>query len=125
MSIKRTALLAFVATLLSLVMPVWNAVQIMMKIGSDHPAVKLSTIPPTLLIILLSAIMPLFYFGWSVIWGRRAGPNPWQATGLEWTTSSPPPKHNFERSPVVTLGPYSYDPEDHSFVTQDGTHYAA
>lgn len=62
MSIKRTALLAFVATLLSLVMPVWNAVQIMMKIGSDHLAVKLSTIPATLLIILLSAIMPLFYF---------------------------------------------------------------
>ena len=52
------------------------------------------------------------------------GPNPWQATGLEWTTSSPPPKYDFERTPVVTTAPYQYDPEDGSFTTQDGTKYA-
>ena len=33
---------------------------------------------------------------------RIAGPNPWNATGLEWQTTSPPPKHNFEETPIVT-----------------------
>ena len=37
---------------------------------------------------------------------------------------SPPPKHNFERTPIVTTAPYRYDPEDGSFTTQDGTSYA-
>src|SRR5579884_2386116 len=46
-------------------------------------------------------ILPLFYLLWSWKYGRIAGPNPWRATGLEWKTSSPPPKHNFEATPVV------------------------
>ena len=41
-----------------------------------------------------------------------AGPNPWRATGLEWQTESPPPVHNFEETPVVTIGPYAYSPEE-------------
>jgi cytochrome c oxidase subunit 1 len=61
-------------------------------------------------ILAVAYTLPLFYFGWSLIWGRRVGPNPWNATGLEWKTSSPPPKHNFERTPVVTEGPYNYPP---------------
>ena len=52
--------------------------------------------------------------------GERAGPNPWRATGLEWQTSSPPPKDNFEYTPVVTAGPYLYDPEDGGFTAQNG-----
>ncbi|HEX5454860.1 MAG TPA: cbb3-type cytochrome c oxidase subunit I [Stellaceae bacterium] len=76
-------------------------------------------------ILAVAYTLPLFYLGWSLIWGREAGPNPWGATGLEWMTPSPPPKHNFDRTPVVTLGPYSYDPEDGSYIMQDGTHYAA
>jgi cytochrome c oxidase subunit I len=76
-------------------------------------------------ILAVAYILPLLYFGWSLFWGRKAGPNPWRATGLEWTTPSPPPKHNFDRTPVVVIGPYSYDPEDDSFVTQDGTRHAA
>lgn len=40
--------------------------------------------------------------------GQRAGPNPWGAKTLEWTTSSPPPHENFLVQPVVTAGPYEY-----------------
>jgi cytochrome c oxidase subunit I len=40
--------------------------------------------------------------------GARAGNNPWHATGLEWTTTSPPPVENFEEIPVVNTPPYNY-----------------
>ncbi len=53
-------------------------------------------------------VLPLFYLGWSFFFGRRAGPNPWRATGLEWTTPSPAPEHNFHETPVVRSGPYDY-----------------
>lgn len=33
--------------------------------------------------------------------GRVAGPNPWDAGTLEWTTPSPPPPYNFPAIPVV------------------------
>jgi hypothetical protein len=33
--------------------------------------------------------------------GPPAGDNPWQASTLEWATSSPPPCYNFARIPVV------------------------
>lgn len=48
------------------------------------------------------------YLLWAAFWGRRAGKNPWGVLGLEWTTPSPPPKHNFEEPPIVTHGPYDY-----------------
>ncbi|PYJ47909.1 MAG: cytochrome c oxidase subunit I [Verrucomicrobia bacterium] len=57
-------------------------------------------------------LLPLIYFLWSLKFGRVAGPNPWRATGLEWQTPSPPPKHNFEKTPTVTERPYGYSPEE-------------
>jgi cytochrome c oxidase subunit 1 len=60
-------------------------------------------------ILGLGYIIPLIYFAWSIRYGAPAGDNPWQATGLEWTTASPPPTHNFEETPVVTEEPYGYD----------------
>ena len=62
-------------------------------------------------VLALAYALPLFYLGWSLFWGRRAAPNPWKATGLEWQTPSPPPEHNFPATPVVTRGPYCYTPE--------------
>ncbi len=55
-------------------------------------------------------LLPLLYFLWSLRYGKKAPANPWQATGLEWKTSSPPPRDNFEEVPVVTGPPYQYDP---------------
>ena len=41
----------------------------------------------------------------NVLWSRRAGAiagdNPWGASSLEWSTTSPPPEYNFEIIPVV------------------------
>ena len=34
--------------------------------------------------------------------GKAAGPNPWDAPGLEWATTSPPPVYNFPHIPVVS-----------------------
>jgi cytochrome c oxidase subunit 1 len=61
-------------------------------------------------ILGIAYLLPVIYFIWSLWNGKRAGPNPWLATGLEWTTPSPPPKHNFEETPVVTEEPYNYPP---------------
>jgi cytochrome c oxidase subunit 1/cytochrome c oxidase subunit I+III len=36
--------------------------------------------------------------------GRIAGPNPWGASGLEWSVSSPPPSYNFVVIPHVASG---------------------
>jgi len=57
-------------------------------------------------------LLPLLYFIWSLKRGRVAGPNPWRATGLEWQTDSPPPKHNFRKTPIVTTPPYQYSAEE-------------
>jgi cytochrome c oxidase subunit 1 len=53
-------------------------------------------------------LLPFIYLIWSLKHGKRAPDNHWNATGLEWKTSSPPPKHNFHETPVVTEGPYNY-----------------
>ena len=60
--------------------------------------------------LAVAYLVPLLYLLWSLRYGRPAGPNPYQATGLEWTTPSPPPKHNFVITPIVTEEPYQYDP---------------
>ncbi|HWW72843.1 MAG TPA: cytochrome c oxidase subunit I, partial [Duganella sp.] len=51
-------------------------------------------------ILAIGYLLPMFYLAWSLFYGKRAGANPWQATGLEWQTPSPPPKDNFPEPPV-------------------------
>ncbi len=59
-------------------------------------------------VLAIGYLLPLIYLLWSLRFGRKAGPNPWGAVGLEWTTSSPPPKDNFLETPVVTWEAYDY-----------------
>ncbi|HEX4953318.1 MAG TPA: cytochrome c oxidase subunit I [Thermoanaerobaculia bacterium] len=61
-------------------------------------------------------LLPSFYLLWSLKYGKVAGPNPWGAVGLEWTTPSPPPTENFESIPVVEGGPYDYATGEKIFV---------
>jgi cytochrome c oxidase subunit 1 len=62
-------------------------------------------------ILAVGYLLPLIYLLLSLRFGKRAGPNPWRATGLEWQTSSPPRRDNFEETPVVVRPPYQYDLE--------------
>lgn len=61
-------------------------------------------------LLAIGYLMPLGYLAWSLRFGKLAAADPWQATGLEWQTDSPPPVHNFRRQPEVTRGPYAYTP---------------
>jgi cytochrome c oxidase subunit 1 len=58
-----------------------------------------------------AAAQLLFFwnFFWSMKKGERAPMNPWNATTLEWITTSPPPRDNFGGLyPSVHRGPYEY-----------------
>jgi cytochrome c oxidase subunit I len=60
-------------------------------------------------ILAVGFIMPVFYLAWSLMYGEKAGANPWMAAGLEWQTPSPPPTENFTYQPVVTHEPYEFE----------------
>jgi cytochrome c oxidase subunit 1 len=59
-------------------------------------------------ILGVAYLIPVIYLIASLRSKNFAGDNPWGATGLEWTVSSPPPPHNFHHTPVVTEEPYDY-----------------
>jgi len=61
----------------------------------------------------LGYFLPLCYLVWSLRYGQKASSNPWNAAGLEWQTSSPPPPHNFETTPVVDEEAYEYGERDY------------
>jgi cytochrome c oxidase subunit 1 len=60
-------------------------------------------------ILGLGYLIPMVYLLWSLRKPKDAGPNPWRATGLEWTTQSPPLTENFTEVPIVTKEPYDYE----------------
>jgi cytochrome c oxidase subunit 1 len=67
-------------------------------------------------VLAVGFILPAIYFLYSLKYGEVAGNNPWKATGLEWQTTSPPPTHNFEETPIVTTEPYHYGTESEEEV---------
>jgi cytochrome c oxidase subunit 1 len=69
-------------------------------------------------ILAVGYVLPLFYLAWSLRYGVKSSENPWNATGLEWQTASPPPHDNFIKTPIVTEPPYIYSPITHHFKPQ-------
>ena len=51
-------------------------------------------------------------FLWSWKKGAYAGHDPWGGDSLEWTISSPPPTHNFTRTPVLAENPIDREKHD-------------
>jgi cytochrome c oxidase subunit 1 len=72
---------------------------------------------------LLFASQLIFALNFILSWftGAKAGKNPWNDTGLEWTTPSPAPHGNFERTPTVYHQPYEFSsPEvQEDYLMQD------
>ncbi len=59
-------------------------------------------------ILGLGFVMIAIYLTWSLFKGPKAPSNPWKSRSLEWMTSSPPPHHNFDYTPVILNGPYDH-----------------
>ena len=64
------------------------------------------------ILLILSQLVFVINFFWSLLRGHVAEDNPWQANTLEWTTSSPPPHDNFTTTPAVYRWPYDYSVPD-------------
>jgi cytochrome c oxidase subunit I len=78
--------------------PEWQVLNVLSTAGST--------------VLAVGYLLPLFYLLWSLKYGKIADANPWHATGLEWQTTSPPPKYNFDVTPIVTQEAYNYDTLD-------------
>ena len=63
-------------------------------------------------ILAVGYVILFAYLIVSLFAGRKAGPNPWRAKGLEWEIPSPPGPHNFDVTPIVTKEAYAYEEED-------------
>jgi cytochrome c oxidase subunit 1 len=74
--------------------PEWQSLHVMSSIGAA--------------ILGLGYISVFCYLVYSIRRGAKATDNPWDAKGLEWTTTSPPPTDNFNYKPVVTEEAYNY-----------------
>jgi cytochrome c oxidase subunit 1 len=81
------------------------------EVAYQHKLLPLQTFITFMAFITIAAqLIFLFNFFWSLRKGSKASDNPWEATTLEWTTSTPPPHDNFAgRTPVVNRGPYEYN----------------
>ena len=59
-------------------------------------------------LLALGFIIIFVNLGFALARGAIAGNNPWGASGLEWKTTSPPPKENFDETPIVDEDAYTY-----------------
>lgn len=62
----------------------------------------------SMVVMLLFQFVFLYNFFMSMIKGKKAPNNPWNANTLEWTVPSPPPHGNFATMPTVYRGPYEF-----------------
>jgi cytochrome c oxidase subunit 1 len=76
-------------------MPEWQGLNVLSTAGAT--------------ILAVGYLLPMVYMIWSLRYGKVADDNPWQATGLEWKTPSPPTTFNFDETPVVTWEAYEYE----------------
>ena len=60
-------------------------------------------------ILGIGYLLPMLYLPWSLKYGKIAGNNPWQATGLEWQIQSPPLTENFPEIPIMDHEAYDYE----------------
>jgi cytochrome c oxidase subunit I len=49
----------------------------------------------------IATLLFVYNMVWSYFKGPIAGPDPWDAWTLEWSTASPPPNYNFPVTPIV------------------------
>ena len=60
-------------------------------------------------LLVLSQLIFVFNFIYSLLAEKKAERNPWEATTLEWLAESPAPHLNWGGAvPVVDRGPYEY-----------------
>jgi cytochrome c oxidase subunit 1 len=101
------------------------------EVAYQAKLIPLQTFITVAAIITISAqfifVINLF---WSMFKGPKASDNPWEATTLEWTTTTPPPHDNFGGvTPVVYHGPYEYGapgaPKDYVMQNDPATYAGA
>lgn len=63
-------------------------------------------------IVVLSVFIFVVNVLWSLVRGKPAGDNPWEADTLEWATPSPPPAFNFISIPIVSSRNPLWAPRD-------------
>ncbi len=82
----------------------------------------------TVIALIIGAVQLLFIFNliWSCFKGKEAGPNPWNATSLEWQTAETPPGHGNwgPTDPVVYRWAYDYSVPgvEEDFIPQNVPH---
>ncbi len=70
------------------------------------------------ILIAVALLLLLGNIVWAVRRGQPAGDDPWEADGLEWATSSPPPPYRFRDVPIATSrAPRWSDPQRRARVT--------
>jgi cytochrome c oxidase subunit I len=68
-------------------LPGWGALNMVSTVGA--------------FVMGLSALALVYNVAHSLLYGERAGDNPWGGWSLEWATTSPPDPHNFKTVPPV------------------------
>ncbi len=75
-------------------------------------SVQTANVSITIAALIVGTAQLLFIFNlvWSLFYGKKASPNPWRATTLEWQTPDTPPKHGNwgPELPAVYRWAYSY-----------------